>query len=51
MTAWVRFERGGSTALGTVDGGVVHLHEGDLFTGARPTGETVQLEGRAVEAR
>jgi 2-keto-4-pentenoate hydratase/2-oxohepta-3-ene-1,7-dioic acid hydratase in catechol pathway len=48
MAVWVRFERGGSTALGRVEGGVVQVHEGDLFAGARPTGETVPLEGLAL---
>jgi len=34
MAAWVRFERGGSTALGTVEGGVVQVHEDVLRRGA-----------------
>lgn len=48
MALWVRFEREGSTGIGTVDGGVVHVHAGDLFAGARPTGETVPLAELAL---
>ena len=34
MAVWVRFERGGSTALGRVEGGVVQVHEDVLRRGA-----------------
>ena len=39
MALWVRFEHAGATRFGTLDGGAVHLHDGDPFAGARPTGE------------
>lgn len=48
MASWVRFERGGSTAFGTVEGGEVHVHAGDLFGDARPTGEVVRLADVAL---
>ena len=41
---WVRVTHAGATRFGTVEAGAVHLHEGDLFAGARATGETVRLE-------
>jgi 2-keto-4-pentenoate hydratase/2-oxohepta-3-ene-1,7-dioic acid hydratase in catechol pathway len=43
MARWVRFEHGGRTASGTLEGGTIHVHDGDPFSGARPTGETVPL--------
>ncbi len=43
MALWLRFEHAGRTGLGTLEGGTVHVHEGDLFTGPRPTGETLPL--------
>ena len=45
MAHWLRFERGGAPVLGALEGGVVHVHEGDLFGAPRPTGETVPLDG------
>ncbi len=43
MASWVRFEREGGEGFGTVEGGVVHVHSGDLFGEARPTGELAPL--------
>ena len=40
---WVRFEHAGRTGLGTLDGDTVAVHEGELFAGARPTGERLPL--------
>jgi 2-keto-4-pentenoate hydratase/2-oxohepta-3-ene-1,7-dioic acid hydratase in catechol pathway len=45
VASWVRFEREGGEGLGTVEGGVVHVHSGDLFGAPRPTGEVVPLAG------
>lgn len=36
-TLWVRFRRGGTTALGTLEGEQVRLFQGDMFAGAEPT--------------
>jgi 2-keto-4-pentenoate hydratase/2-oxohepta-3-ene-1,7-dioic acid hydratase in catechol pathway len=35
----------GTVERGTVEGDVVHVHRGDLFTGAVPTGERLPLAG------
>ncbi len=43
MTHWVRFERGGATGFGMLDGDVIVVHDGDMFSGATPTGETCGL--------
>lgn len=41
MTQWLRFEHAGSTGFGTLDGDTIHVHSGDMFSGAAPTGETL----------
>jgi ketopantoate reductase/2-keto-4-pentenoate hydratase/2-oxohepta-3-ene-1,7-dioic acid hydratase in catechol pathway len=43
MTHWIRYEKGGKRAFGTLDGETISVHQGDMFAGARPTGETVKL--------
>jgi 2-dehydropantoate 2-reductase len=43
MTQWLRFERNGRIGFGTLEGGTVSVHSGDMFEGSKPTGETVQL--------
>ena len=43
MTQWVRFERKGRTEFGTLQDGIVTIHTGDMFAGAKPTNETVKL--------
>ena len=40
---WVRFERGGQTGFGTLRDGVIQIHEGDMFAGARATNASVPL--------
>ncbi len=40
---WVRFAQGDAVRFGTVEGARVRLCEGDMFAGARPTGDTVAL--------
>ena len=42
MTQWVRFERDGRIGFGTLDGDTIAVHGGDMFAGAKPTGETVK---------
>ncbi len=44
MASWARFEQAGRVAFGTVEGGIVHVHEGDLFAAPRATGETIPLD-------
>jgi 2-keto-4-pentenoate hydratase/2-oxohepta-3-ene-1,7-dioic acid hydratase in catechol pathway len=43
MTKWLRFARDGRTGFGTLSEGIVTIHSGDMFAGAKPTGETVRL--------
>ena len=43
MALWIRFEHGGRAGVGTLEGGALRVHEGDLLDGARPTGETLAL--------
>ena len=43
MAQWVRFEKGGQTGFGTLERNEIAVHSGDMFAGAQPTGETVQL--------
>jgi len=40
---WIRFERGGQTGFGTLRDGVIQIHEGDMFAGARAASATVPL--------
>ena len=42
-TRWIRFEHAGKIGFGTLEGERIHCHEGDMFSGARATGETVEL--------
>ncbi|PSC03207.1 2-hydroxyhepta-2,4-diene-1,7-dioate isomerase [Alsobacter soli] len=43
MPRWMRYAHNGQTAYGTLEGDVVHAHRGDPFSGAEPTGRTLQL--------
>jgi 2-keto-4-pentenoate hydratase/2-oxohepta-3-ene-1,7-dioic acid hydratase in catechol pathway len=43
MARWLRFEHAGTTGIGTLEDGMVHVHAGDLLGSPRPTGETLAL--------
>ena len=43
ITRWVRFEHGGHSGFGTLQGENILVHEGDLFAGARATGQVLPL--------
>jgi 2-keto-4-pentenoate hydratase/2-oxohepta-3-ene-1,7-dioic acid hydratase in catechol pathway len=43
MALWIRFERGGAAGFGSLDGGAIHVHAGDMFASPQPTGEVVAL--------
>lgn len=43
MAKWIRFEQGGKTGFGTLDGDSVIVHNGDMFAGAKPSGLTLKL--------
>lgn len=44
MTHWLRFASAGADGFGTLEGGTIHVHDGDMFGAARPTGETIALD-------
>ena len=46
-TRWIRFRHKGGAHFGTLDGDTISVHSGDMFAGAKPTGEKVALS--AVE--
>ena len=48
MQHWIRFETAGETGFGTLDGGLITVHEGDMFAGPEPTGRTVPLDAVTV---
>jgi ketopantoate reductase/2-keto-4-pentenoate hydratase/2-oxohepta-3-ene-1,7-dioic acid hydratase in catechol pathway len=43
MAKWIRYEQGGKTGFGTLEGETIAVHEGDMFAGAKPSGESVRL--------
>ena len=43
MAKWIRFEQNGNTGFGTLDHGIITVHSGDLFAGAKPSGHTLNL--------
>ena len=43
MSRWIRFESEGRAQFGTLEGGTIRIHEGDMFAGAKDTGRTVAL--------
>src|SRR5580765_2670298 len=43
MAQWLRFERNGQVGFGTLSDGTIAVHTGDMFAGAKPSGETVKL--------
>jgi 2-dehydropantoate 2-reductase len=43
MAHWLRFEKNGKAGFGTLDGDKIAVHSGDMFAGAKATGETLKL--------
>jgi 2-keto-4-pentenoate hydratase/2-oxohepta-3-ene-1,7-dioic acid hydratase in catechol pathway len=43
MARWIRFQHGNRIAFGTLEGSTISVHEGDMFAGASPSGETLDL--------
>ena len=43
MTQWIRFEKNGRIGFGTLEDGAIAVHVGDIFAGAKPSGETAML--------
>ena len=50
MTQWIKFERQGKPEFGTLADGTIAIHSGDMFAGAKPTGEKVALSSVRVLA-
>jgi len=44
MAQWLRFERDGAAGFGTLDDGVIAVHQGSMFNAPTPTGERVMLD-------
>ena len=44
MAHWIRFEKGGKAGFGTLEGDTIAVHSGDLFAGAKATGEKIALK-------
>jgi len=44
MTHWIRFENVGQARFGTLEGGVITVHEGDMFDSPTATPETVGID-------
>jgi len=42
---WLRFQRDGGAAFGTLAGDLVQVHQGEMFGGATPTGEQLPAAG------
>ena len=43
MAHWLRFEKDGKAGFGTLNGETIAVHSGDMFAGAKPTGEALKL--------
>ncbi|MDO9708068.1 fumarylacetoacetate hydrolase family protein [Paracraurococcus lichenis] len=50
MALWVRYAQGETRGFGTLEGGTIAVHAGDLLAGAAPTGETLALADVSLEA-
>src|SRR3984893_18792241 len=44
MAHWIRFEKDGKAGFGTLEGDTIAVHSGDLFAGAKATGEKIALK-------
>ncbi|MEX2127029.1 MAG: 2-dehydropantoate 2-reductase [Xanthobacteraceae bacterium] len=49
MAQWIRYEKGGKRGFGALEGDTISVHEGDLFAGAKPTGDKVKLADVKVQ--
>jgi len=43
MARWLRFEEAGKIGFGTLEGDRIAVHEGDMFAGAKASGQSVAL--------
>ena len=49
MTLWIGFRRGAAREFGRLDGPTIEVCDGDMFTGATPTGERVPLAAVTID--
>jgi ketopantoate reductase/2-keto-4-pentenoate hydratase/2-oxohepta-3-ene-1,7-dioic acid hydratase in catechol pathway len=49
MAKWIRFEQNGNTGFGALDGSTIIVHTGDMFAGAKPSGQTLKLSEVQVQ--
>ena len=49
MAHWIRYEKGGKRGFGTLEGETISVHEGDMFAGAKPSGEKLKLADVTVQ--
>jgi 2-dehydropantoate 2-reductase len=49
MAKWIRFEQGGKAGFGTLEGDAIEVHTGDMFAGAKPSGQTLKLSDVQVK--
>ena len=45
---WLRFLHQEQVGIGTLEGDVIHVHEGNFFLDAHPTGKTLSLSSVTV---
>jgi hypothetical protein len=48
MAKWIRFEGEGRTGFGTLEDNTIAVHTGDLFAGAKSSGESLKLSDGQV---
>ncbi len=48
MAQWIRFAHGGKTGFGTLEGGNIRVHEGDMFAQPRTSAESVALASAKI---
>lgn len=48
MAYWLRFAHQDKIGFGTLEGDTIHVHSGNMFEGAQPTGETLALDSVKV---
>jgi 2-dehydropantoate 2-reductase len=44
MAHWIRFEKGGKAGFGTLEGDTISVNSGEMFAGAKATGDKVALK-------
>jgi 2-keto-4-pentenoate hydratase/2-oxohepta-3-ene-1,7-dioic acid hydratase in catechol pathway len=50
MTAWIRYRANGKVGFGTLEGETISEHAGNMYEGAKPTGQTLALSSVEILA-